>query len=91
MTADMETQEIDESGLPGPGAPTPLSSLEVRRSPLDDKSVIENGKANFAQGMAGLTSRDIKLFVDAGYHTVESIAYKYVLTHFLRSFAGLLI
>ncbi|KAL4997136.1 Rad51-domain-containing protein [Aspergillus recurvatus] len=55
MTADMESQnELDDSGLPGPGAPTPLSSLE---------------------GMAGLTSRDIKLFVDAGYHTVESIAY----------------
>ncbi|KAL3414818.1 DNA repair protein rhp51 [Aspergillus fumigatus] len=42
------------NGLPGPGAPTPLSALE---------------------GVAGLTSRDIKLFVDAGYHTVESIAY----------------
>lgn len=31
MTADMETQpEMDENGLPGPGAPTPLSALEVR-------------------------------------------------------------
>lgn len=30
MTADMETQgESDENGLPGPGAPTPLSALEV--------------------------------------------------------------
>jgi DNA repair protein RAD51 len=30
MTADMETQnEYDDSGLPGPGAPTPLSALEV--------------------------------------------------------------
>jgi hypothetical protein len=31
MTADnMETQgEIDENALPGPGAPTPLSALEV--------------------------------------------------------------
>lgn len=30
MTADMDTQnEYDENGLPGPGAPTPLSSLEV--------------------------------------------------------------
>ncbi|KAJ5587706.1 DNA recombination/repair protein RecA monomer-monomer interface [Penicillium hispanicum] len=55
MTADMETQgEYDENGLPGPGAPTPLSALE---------------------GVAGLTARDIKLFVDAGLHTVESIAY----------------
>jgi hypothetical protein len=25
-----------------------------------------------------LTARDIKLFVDAGYHTVESVAYTYV-------------
>lgn len=30
------------------------------------------------QGLAGLTARDIKLFVDAGYHTVESVAYTYV-------------
>lgn len=61
MTADnMEPQEMDESGLPGPGAPTPLSALE---------------------GLAGLTSRDIKLFVDAGYNTVESIAYTYVSRH----------
>lgn len=30
MAADMETQgEYDENGLPGPGAPTPLSALEV--------------------------------------------------------------
>jgi DNA repair protein RAD51 len=27
------------------------------------------------EGINGLTPRDIKLFVDAGYHTVESIAY----------------
>ncbi|KAJ5714052.1 DNA recombination/repair protein RecA monomer-monomer interface [Penicillium malachiteum] len=46
--------DYDESQLPGPGAPTPLSALE---------------------GVAGLTGRDIKLFVDAGYHTVEAIAY----------------
>lgn len=33
MTADnMEPQEMDESGLPGPGAPTPLSALEVSDS-----------------------------------------------------------
>lgn len=30
MSADHETQgEMDESQLPGPGAPTPLSALEV--------------------------------------------------------------
>jgi len=28
--------------------------------------------------MNGLTARDIKLFVDAGYHTVEAVAYTYV-------------
>jgi DNA repair protein RAD51 len=27
------------------------------------------------QGMAGLTRRDIQLFVDGGYNTVESVAY----------------
>jgi DNA repair protein RAD51 len=27
------------------------------------------------EGMNGLTSRDIKLFLEGGYHTVESIAY----------------
>jgi hypothetical protein len=36
------------------------------------------------QGLAGLTARDIKLFVDAGYHTVESIAYTYVSRRTLR-------
>lgn len=31
MTADIEQQpqEYDDGGLPGPGAPTPLSALEV--------------------------------------------------------------
>lgn len=30
MTVDMEQQaEYDDGGLPGPGAPTPLSALEV--------------------------------------------------------------
>ncbi|GAD96586.1 DNA repair protein RAD51, putative [Paecilomyces variotii No. 5] len=55
MTADMESQnEYEDNGLPGPGAPTPLSALE---------------------GVAGLTARDIKLFVDGGFNTVESVAY----------------
>lgn len=31
MATEMEPQgEYDDSGLPGPGAPTPLSALEVR-------------------------------------------------------------
>ncbi|QQK46704.1 DNA recombination/repair protein RecA, monomer-monomer interface [Penicillium digitatum] len=47
-------EQFDDNGLPGPGAPTPLSALD---------------------GVSGLTARDIKLFVDAGYNTVESVAY----------------
>lgn len=31
-----------------------------------------------AKGINGLTARDIKLFVDGGYHTVEAVAYTYV-------------
>ena len=56
MSAEEETQqaEYDDAGPGGPGAPTPLSSLE---------------------GTSGLTPRDIKLLVDAGYNTVESVAY----------------
>lgn len=27
------------------------------------------------QGMAGLTKRDIQLFIEGGFHTVESVAY----------------
>ncbi|KKA16872.1 DNA repair protein RAD51 [Rasamsonia emersonii CBS 393.64] len=55
MAADEETQnEYDDNGLPGPGAPTPITALE---------------------GVAGLTARDIKLIIDAGFHTVEAVAY----------------
>lgn len=50
-----QSQSGYEDGLAGgPGAPTPLASLE---------------------GVAGLTKRDISLFVEAGYNTVESVAY----------------
>lgn len=31
----------------------------------------------YDKGMNGLTARDVKLVVDAGYHTVESVAYTY--------------
>jgi len=27
------------------------------------------------EGIAGLTKRDIQLFIDGGYYTVESVAY----------------
>lgn len=30
------------------------------------------------EGVAGLTKRDIQLFIEGGYHTVESVAYTYV-------------
>ena len=33
------------------------------------------------EGVAGFTKRDIQLFVDAGYYTVESVAYTYVLLY----------
>lgn len=79
MTADMESQnEHDDSGLPGPGAPTPLSALEVRTSPVSSSLFNRRELTSIVQGMSGLTSRDIKLFVDFGLHTVESVAYTYV-------------
>lgn len=38
MAAEMETQgEPDDSQLPGPGAPTPLSALEVSETPEDQR------------------------------------------------------
>lgn len=44
MTADPEPQmEYDESGLPGPGAPTPISALEVR-SPSISPATLFNKK-----------------------------------------------
>ncbi|MGG6496620.1 UNVERIFIED_CONTAM: hypothetical protein NY603_27235, partial [Bacteroidetes bacterium 56_B9] len=50
-----QSQSGYEDGLAGgPGAPTPLTTLE---------------------GINGLTKRDISLFVEAGYNTVESVAY----------------
>lgn len=30
-----------------------------------------------SQGVSGLSKRDIQLFVEAGYNTVESVAYTY--------------
>ena len=71
MSAEDEQSQFDESGG-GPGAPTPLSSLEVR----SDKPQIPRFRLICKlQGIAGLTKRDIQLFVDGGYNTVESVAY----------------
>lgn len=77
MTAeDVEaSQEVDEEGLGGPGAPTPLWALEVRFMQL---VVQDSGARSLTwnkQGVAGLTKRDIQLIVDGGYNTVESVAY----------------
>ena len=41
MTADVETQnEYDENGLPGPGAPTPISALEVNGPTDQERSIL---------------------------------------------------
>jgi hypothetical protein len=34
-------------------------------------------KTNASKGVNGLTARDIKLITDAGFNTVESVAYTY--------------
>lgn len=41
MTEAESQNEYDESGLPGPGAPTPLSSLEVRNQVVEEKGMLE--------------------------------------------------
>jgi DNA repair protein RAD51 len=75
----MTGEEIDESqpgieeGVGGPGAPTPLSALEVLCS--DWWSLGTNANSSLQKGTAGLTKRDIQLIVDGGYNTVESVAY----------------
>lgn len=40
MTGEVEQNEYDESGLPGPGAPTPLSALEVSGIPFIGEGVL---------------------------------------------------
>lgn len=59
----------------GPGAPTPLSALEVCLTiviwPLQFRAT--NAERN--QGIAGLTKRDIQLVIDGGFNTVEAVAY----------------
>ena len=41
MTEVESQNEYDESGLPGPGAPTPLSSLEVRNRVVEERGMLE--------------------------------------------------
>lgn len=71
---DDQSQTGYEDGLAGgPGAPTPLAGLEVSINACGQR----HKHADASQGIAGLTKRDIQLFVDAGYNTVESVAYTY--------------
>jgi DNA repair protein RAD51 len=70
---EVQSQSAYEDGLGGPGAPTPVSALEVRFSFVS----LASFQADILQGINGLTPRDIKLMVDAGYNTVESVAYTY--------------
>lgn len=66
-----EEQQFDnDSQMGGPGAPTPVSALEVRIFSLNVHVL-----ANKVKGVNGLTARDIKLVVEGGYNTVEAIAY----------------
>lgn len=64
-------QEYDDGGAGGPGAPMPISQLEVRS--MEDCGELYG--LILSQGLAGLTARDIKLIADGGYHTVEAVAY----------------
>lgn len=69
---DEQSQSGYDDGLAGgPGAPTPLSALDV----CIDDDMGRNCLLIMRKGIAGLTKRDINLFVEAGYNTVESVAY----------------
>lgn len=53
-------------------------SVEVDQSGYEDGAVGGPGAPtplSALEGIAGLTKRDIQLFLDGGYYTVESIAY----------------
>ena len=68
---DQQSQSGYDEQAGGPGAPTPLAALEVC-IPHRSMSLMQLTRW---QGVAGLSKRDIQLFVDAGYNTVESVAY----------------
>jgi DNA repair protein RAD51 len=68
-----EEEQFEDSTMGGPGAPTPVSALEVGFTTL-----IAQHRLTRPQGVNGLTARDIKLIVEGGFNTVESIAYTYV-------------
>lgn len=73
MSAEDDQTQYDELAG-GPGAPTPLSQLEVCNAMPSSREVREFADGQ-SQGTAGLTKRDIQLFIDGGYNTVESVAY----------------
>lgn len=73
MSAEDDQTQYDELAG-GPGAPTPLSQLEVCNAMPLSREVREFADGQ-SQGTAGLTKRDIQLFIDGGYNTVESVAY----------------
>jgi len=78
---EVQSQSGFEDGLGGPGAPTPLSALEVHASIF---ASLASFQADILQGINGLTPRDIKLMTEAGYNTVESVAYTYDCLHLRR-------
>jgi DNA repair protein RAD51 len=68
---DQQSQSGYDEQAGGPGAPTPLGALEVCM-----RLVLSTcARLTMRQGVAGLSKRDIQLFIDAGYNTVESVAY----------------
>lgn len=69
-----EEEQYDDSTMGGPGAPTPVSALEVGPKSF----FVPWWMLTVIQGVNGLTARDIKLVVEGGFNTVESIAYTYV-------------
>lgn len=52
--------------------------LASRYTPTGEWQTLQSTDADTVQGISGLTKRDIQLFVDAGYNTVESVAYTYI-------------
>jgi hypothetical protein len=65
-----EEEQYEDSTMGGPGAPTPVSALEVGYWMFEYATATDK-----IQGVNGLTARDIKLIVEGGFNTVESIAY----------------
>ena len=63
---------MEDTGNAGPGAPTPLTALEVS---CDASFSCIWSLLTRSQGVSGLTKRDIQLIMDGGFNTVESVAY----------------